>query len=110
MISRPFQYADNIYLASRGRDFKKTEDNWNQDMAPMSGYFKTVLSCFHLNHANISREMNITLNGKLPACDSKPIYLRVTLVYALIYKDCLTKIAQKIKSRNGFLKRLVGST
>lgn len=63
--SRPFKYAIDICLASRDRDFRKIEDNRNQDMAAISGYctkwrlkprgVKDKVVMENLSHANASQ-------------------------------------------------------
>jgi len=50
------------------------------------------------------------LNGKRHKHDPKPVYLGVTIDRTLSYKDHLLKRADKLKSRNKLLVKLVATT
>ena len=71
---------------------------------------KTVSSVFHLHNASAQRELNILLNGQRLRHDPCPVYLGVTLDRSLTYRDHLTKVAGKVKTRNNLLEKLAGSS
>lgn len=107
-------YASDLCLASRDHDFQKTEEDLNNDMAPVAdpcrkrrlkpSTSKTTSACFHLHDAQSQLELNIFLNGQWLARGPKSV--GVTFDCTLIF----TKIALKIKSRNCFLNTLAGFT
>ena len=90
------------------------------DMARMAQYCqrwrlkpsvtKTVSSVFHLHNASASRELTVILNGARLKHDPQPVYLGVTLDRTLSYREHLQKTANKLKTRNNLLMKLVGTT
>src|SRR6218665_3251146 len=72
-------------------------------MKVISVAHKTVSCVFHLHNAKASRELNIFLNGMRIKHDPKPVYLGVTLDWALTYHDHLKKTAAKVNTRKNLL-------
>ena len=65
---------------------------------------------FHLHNASASRELNVTLSGQRLRHDPNPEYLGITLDRSLTYRNHLSSLALKVKTRNNLLSRLAGST
>jgi hypothetical protein len=118
--SRKFVYADDICLGTQADTFVELECSLTADMARMAEYChrwrlkpsvtKTVSSVFHLHNASASREISVMLNGARLKHDSNPVYLGVTLDRTLSYKEHLHKTANKLKTRNNLLTKLVGTS
>ena len=71
---------------------------------------KTVSCVFHLHNANAKRKIDVRLNGQSLKCETKPVYLGVTLDRSLPYHDHLMKTAAKVWTRNNIISRLAGLT
>ena len=118
--SRKFLYADDICLGTQAQSFVELECSLTADMARMAQYCqrwrlkpsvtKTVSSVFHLHNASAGRELTVFLNGARLKHDPQPVYLGVTLDRTLSYKEHLQKTANKLKTRNNLLMKLVGTT
>ena len=61
-----------------------------------------------MHNASAQRELNVLLNGQRLRHDPCPVYLGVTLDRSLTYRDHLTKVAGKVKTRNNLLGKLEG--
>lgn len=70
---------------------------------------KTEVALFHLNNRLAKHGINITFDGNEIANNHTLSYLGVTLDRTLIYKNHLTKVAAKIKSRNNINKKLANT-
>ena len=118
--SRKFIYADDICCATQASSFEVLETTLSADMVVLEEYCrnwrlipsvsKTVSSVFHLHNASAQRELNILLNGQRLRHDPCPVYLGVTLDRSLTYRDHLTKVAGKVKTRNNLLGKLACSS
>jgi hypothetical protein len=62
-----------------------------------------------LHNASAGRELTVILNGACLKHDPQPVYLGVTLDRTLSYKEHLQKTANKLKTRNNLLTKLVGT-
>jgi len=69
---------------------------------------KEVSSVFHLPNASANRELNLSLNGQRLRHEPHPVYLGVTLDRSLTYRDHLTTVAGKVKTRHNLLRKLAG--
>ena len=118
--SRKFIYADDICCCSQAKSFEELEKTLTEDMDAIAVYCrkwrlqpsvaKTVSCVFHLHNANANRKINVRLNGQSLKCETKPVYLGVTLDRSLTYHDHLMKTAAKVRTRNNIISRLAGST
>lgn len=119
-ISRKFIYADDMAFALQHKSFAHIEDTLTADLKLLSQYCakwrlspsiaKTEVSCFHLNHQEACRELNVQLNNKLLNHNHNAKYLGITLDRTLSYNAHLTKTSQKIKTRNNIIQKLTGSS
>ena len=108
--SRKFIYADDICCATQASSFAVLEKTLSADLVALEEYCKnwrlipsttkTVSSVFNLDNANAHRELNISLSGKRLRHESNPVYLGITLDRTLTYRDHLSKVAGKVKTRN----------
>ena len=120
MLCRRFIYADDICCAVQAKTFAELECILTSDVARLAEYCrhwrlkpstsKTVTSVFHLHNASSHRELAVTMNGQKLRHDQNPVYLGVTLDRTLSYKEHLTKVAAKLKSRNNLLSKLAGTS
>jgi len=118
--SRKFIYADDICCCSQAKSFEELEKTLTEDMDAIAVYCrkwrlqpsvaKTVSCVFHLHNANANRKIDVRLNGQSLKCETKPVYLGVTLDRSLTYHDHLMKTAAKVRTRNNIISRLAGST
>ena len=119
MISRNFDYADDLALLHSSGNWKDLEGTLSQDMSTLSAYLqtwrlklshtKTVRAAFYLNNRETKRELKVYNNGRfLPFCPT-PTYLGVKLHRSLTFRHDLVTLRKKISSRVTLLRRLVGS-
>ena len=118
--SRKFGYADDWSIATQHKDIDKTEEILTADLDKLGQFFrkwglqvnpnKTESSCFHLSNILANRELNIHFQGNRIRFNKNPNYLGVTFDRSLIFKQHLTKVAAKIRSRNNILQKLCGTT
>ena len=104
--SRKFIYADDICCCSQAKSFEELEKTLTEDMDAIAVYCrkwrlqpsvaKTVSCVFHLHNANAKRKIDVRLNGQSLKCETKPVYLGVTLDRSLTYHDHLMKTAAKV--------------
>jgi hypothetical protein len=117
---RKFIYADDICLGAQASSFVELECTLTTDIARMAEYCrrwrlkpsvaKTVSSVFHLHNSSANRELSVMLNSNRLKHDSYPVYLGVMLDRTLSYREHITKMVGKLKSRNNLLTKLVGTS
>lgn len=118
--SRKFIYADDMAFAYQHKTFSDLEEVLTSDLRRLSTYCsnwrlspspaKTEVSCFHLNHHESNRELNVFINNTRLKHNSSPKYLGITLDRTLSFNAHLTKTSQKIKTRNNIIQKLTGTS
>ena len=69
---------------------------------------KTVCTSFHLAHRLAKYQLQVTCEGQNIPHKDNPKYLGVTLDRTLTYKMHISKLSQKISTRDNLLRRLAG--
>lgn len=62
--------------------------------------------CFHLNHREANRELEVKLGDVVMKHDSEPRYLVITLDRTLTYKANLNNFSAKLSSRNNLVQKV----
>ena len=119
-ISNKFAYADDLALATQGTDLTDISDTLLKDLDAMATYFsywylclnpaKTTVTAFHLNNHMADACLNVTALGIPVRNEDHPVYLRVTLDRSLTYRQHITKLATKAKSRVNIINKLTGTS
>lgn len=114
--SRKFLYADDMAFTYQARKFQPIEKALNKDLVDVADYCrkwrllpspsKTVVTCFHLNHRDAGRALNVVLDGHQLTHDFEPKYLGITLDRTLTFKTHLTDTAAKLRVRNNLIQKL----
>lgn len=117
---RKFGYADDWAIATQHSIFETTEEFLSSDLNRLGKYFrqwrlrpnpnKTEVTCFHLCNRFANRTINVDFEGNRLRHNTHPKYLGVTLDRTLSYKEHLTKLAMKLRSRNNILHKLCGTS
>ena len=118
MISRKFDYADDLALLHSSGNWKDLERTLSQDMSTLSAYLqtwrlklshtKTVMAVFHLNNREAKHKLKVYNNGRLlPFCPTST-YLGV-LDRSPTFRHHLVALRKKLSSRVTLLRQLVGS-
>ena len=116
---RKFIYADDIVLASRSNEFERCQMDLQTDIASLANYFanwrlklnlsKTEVTAFHLSNRLADHKLTVSLNGQTLNHNPHPKYLGVTLDRSLTYKNHLTGVAAKVRTRNNIIQKLTGT-
>ena len=119
MISRKFDYADDLVLLHSSGNWNDLEGTLSQDVSTLSAYLltwrlklshtKTVRTAFHLNNRGAKRELKVYNNDRLLSFCPTPTYLGVKLDRSLTFCHHLVALHKKLSSCVTLLKRLVGS-
>ena len=115
-ISNKFAYADDLALATQGTDPTGISNTLLKDFYVMATYFsywclrlnpvKTTVTAFHLNNHMADACLNVTALGIPVRNEDHPVYLGVTLDRSLTYRQHITKLANKAKSRVNIITKL----
>jgi len=118
--SKKFIYADNIALASQSTSFEGLEEPLTNDLSKLDSYSKrwrlkpnptkTEVTVFHLNNKKASQEININFGGQEVRNTKHPKYLGVVLDRTLTYREHLTRLSAKVKTRQSIISKLSSST
>ena len=106
MISRKFDYADDLTLLHSSGNWKDLKGTLSQDMSTLSAYLqtwrlklshtKTVTAVFHLNNQKAKHELKVYNNGRLlPFCPTST-YLGVKLDRSLTFRHHLVALCKKL--------------
>ena len=119
-ISIKFAYADNLALATQGTDLTGISNTLSKDLNVMATYFsywclrlnpgKTTVTAFHLNNYMADTCLNVTALGIPVRNEDHLVYLGVTLDCSLTYRQHITKLANKAKSRVNIINKLAGTS
>lgn len=118
--SRKFLYADDMAFAYQNKKFERIEKILTEDLIPLVSYFnkwrlipstsKTVVNCYHLNHREANRQLQVEMNDTLLTHEAEPRYLGVILDRTLTYKQHLTNLSAKIRTRNNLIQKLANTS
>lgn len=99
---------------------RNIEHTLTDALIPLSQFFKkwklipspnkTEVSCFHLTNKLAKREMQGLFANQPLKHNHFQKYLGVTLDRALCFKKHLTKVTEKLTTRNNIIKKLCGTT
>lgn len=118
--ARKFCYADDMALAAQHRDFISCENSLNDDLNILYEYFtswrlvpnpsKTELTTFHLNNHKANQELNVIFAGQRVINKPFSKYLGVTLDRSLTFREHLSAVAGKLRTRNNLIQKLANSS
>ena len=108
MISRKFDYADDLALLHSSGNWNDLEGTLSQDVSTLSAYLltwrlklshtKTVTAAFHLNNREAKRELKVYNNDRLlPFCQT-PTYLGRKLDRLPTFRHHLVALRKKLSS------------
>ena len=113
-------YADDFALAYRSKSIHEIEQQLSEDTTALHDYFskwylkmnttKTVCTLFHLDNHKANLRPKITTKQSTLPYDPYPKYLGVTLDRTLTYKQHIDNTANKLRKRNGIIKKLAGTS
>lgn len=116
---RRFIYADDLCIATQSKSFPTIERRLTNALQSLSDYYKksflnanpgkTQVCAFHLNNHQAQRELKIKWDNKILEVCRYPVYLGVTLDRTLSFKEHVTKLKEKLSSRNNLLGKLANS-
>ena len=108
--TRSLIYADDLYIATQRSIFEQTETILTEALQNLGEYYernnlranhdKTQTCAFHLKNREASRKLNITWYNKHLEHIPNPVYMGVTLVRTLSYKEHIHKLKCKTSARN----------
>lgn len=118
--ARKFIYADDIALVTQSNDFNSSEAVLTSDLQMLETFLhtwrlkinvnKTESTTFHLSNKYANYRPQIEFRNHVLQYNHLPKYLGVTLDRSLTYKQHLTKMASKLKTRNNVLHKLSGTS
>ena len=104
MISRKFDYADDLALLHSSGNWRDLEETLSQDMPTLSAYLQTwrlklshttmVTAAFYLNNREAKRELKVYNNGTLLSFCPTPAYLGVKLDRSLTFRHHLVALGK----------------
>ena len=119
-ISNKFAYANDLALATQSTDLTGISNTLSKDLDVMATYFsywclrlnpaKTTVTAFHLNHHMADACLNVTALGIPVRNEDHQVYLGVTLDHSLTYRQHITKLSNKDKSRVNIINKLAGTS
>ena len=118
-LLRPHLYQSWNFNVCQSWNFKNHRKNLSEDVNVIHDYFnkcylkinktKTVSTIFHLENHHANQVLKIPIGNKQLPPEPRPKYLGVTLNRTLTYEKYIKKVAQKLKTRNPILKKLIGT-
>lgn len=104
-----FLYADDLCIITQQRKFPDIEKTLKSELHTLSAYYrksdikpnpaKTQVSTFHLNSHEAKTPLNITWEGQHLEHNPFPKYLRVSLDWALCFKQQCYSTKAKVAAR-----------
>jgi len=118
--SNKFIYVDDIALLCQEKIYELCELQLTEDLSEINKYcknwrlipnsIKTEVTLFHLNNRKARQEIKVIFNKQQVRNNPNPTYLGITLDRTLTYREHLTKVAAKIKTRNSLINKLAQTT
>lgn len=118
--SRKFGYADDLGMTIQVIRFEVAEQILQRDLYKMKRYYvqwrlklndqKTEVAIFHLNNQQTGRQLNVFVDGVRLNHSCVPKYLGIPLDRSLTFREHLTKLSQKVKTRNNLIQKLSGTS
>jgi len=117
--AKRFMFADDWALVVQCKTFEEAQQILAQDLKIVDDYFKscrltlnaskTEVCAFHLNNKEANRKLEVIFKGEILKHNFHPKYLGVTLDRSLTYKENLTKLSLKLRTRLNQIHMLAGS-
>jgi len=118
--SNNFIYTKDIVLLCQEKTYELYEKYLTKDLSELNKYCnnwrltpnptKTEVTLFHLNKKMARREIKVVFNEQQIRNNPNPTYLGITLDRTLTYREHLTMVAAKIKTRNNIINKLAQTT